>query len=49
LRPENYEAPPHELLKQENDSQILKISDLKKIYSNGFQAVKGVNVKMFNG
>ena len=27
----------------------MKISDLKKTFDNGFQAVKGINVKMYNG
>jgi ABC-type multidrug transport system ATPase subunit len=27
----------------------LKIQELKKTFDNGFQAVKGVNMKMYNG
>lgn len=27
----------------------MRISDLKKTFDNGFQAVKGINVKMYNG
>ena len=33
----------------ELDNQYLKISDLTKVYPNGFQAVNGINLKMYNG
>lgn len=38
-----------ELHKQELDKKILKVSGLKKTFENGFQAVKGVNLKMYTG
>lgn len=33
----------------ELDGQFLKIQDLKKVYPNGFSAVNGINLKMYNG
>ena len=27
----------------------MKISDLTKVYDNGFKAVNGINLKMYNG
>ena len=27
----------------------MKISDLRKVYDNGFKAVNGINLKMYNG
>jgi ATP-binding cassette subfamily A (ABC1) protein 3 len=32
---------------KEQNGELLKISDLKKIYENGFKAVNGVNLKMY--
>jgi ABC-2 type transport system ATP-binding protein len=29
--------------------KILKITGLKKTYENGFEAVKGLNLKIYNG
>lgn len=49
IKPENFEPPSQDLRKQEGDRHILKIQDLKKTYSNGFQAVKGVSATMYNG
>jgi ATP-binding cassette subfamily A (ABC1) protein 3 len=36
-------------MKQEGEKKILYIEELKKTFSNGFKAVKGINVKMYNG
>ena len=33
----------------ELDNQYLKIQDLEKTYPNGFRAVDGINLKMYNG
>ena len=33
----------------ELQDQFLKISDLTKVYDNGFKAVNGINLKMYNG
>lgn len=33
----------------ERQNKFLKIEDLRKIYGNGFQAVNGVNVRMYEG
>lgn len=49
MNPLNFEPVQKELLKQEADQKILKITDLKKTFDNGFQAVKGLNVKMYTG
>ena len=43
------EVTGSELLHQEDDNKILRISDLKKTFDNGFEAVKGLNVKMYTG
>lgn len=49
MKRENFEPPSRDLLMQENENKTLKITDLKKTYPNGFSAVKGVNIKMYNG
>jgi ABC-type glutathione transport system ATPase component len=49
MNPLNFEPVQKELLKQETDKKILKVTDLKKTFDNGFQAVKGINVKMYTG
>ena len=52
-RQENYEvvneASRADLLKLERDGNMLSIVDLRKTFSNGFVAVKGLNVKMYTG
>ena len=48
MKRENFEPPSREMINQEQDGKVLKISNLKKIFSNGFAAVKGLNVKMYN-
>jgi ATP-binding cassette subfamily A (ABC1) protein 3 len=51
IKSANLEQVGPEIQKLENmeTPQILKIADLKKTFANGFQAVKGLNVKMYNG
>ena len=44
---ENYEAPPVLCQRLENTNEYLKIDNLKKTFSSGFQAVKGVSIKMY--
>lgn len=43
------EPPSRDLLKQEPENKILKVFNLIKTYENGFQGVKGVNLRMFSG
>jgi ATP-binding cassette, subfamily A (ABC1), member 3 len=49
MKKDNFEPVARDLIKQEADKKILKVTDLKKTFENGFQAVKGVNLKMYNG
>ena len=49
LQRENYEPVAPEIARMELENQFLKISDLKKTYPNGFKAVNGINLKMYNG
>lgn len=49
LKPEYYEPVAADIAKMELEDKFLQISDLKKTYANGFQAVKGINVKMYQG
>lgn len=49
LKPENYEPVPQEVARLELANKFLKISNLQKKYPNGFQAVKGLNMKMYQG
>lgn len=44
---ENYEAPPVLCKRLEANNSYLKIEDLQKTFSSGFQAVKGVSLKMY--
>ena len=47
---ENYEAVQRDdLMKQELEHKTLSIDNLRKTFANGFQAVKGLNVKMYTG
>lgn len=46
---ENFEPVSREFQKQENENKILKVTDLIKTFDNGFEAVKGLNIKMYNG
>ena len=45
----NYEAPPLVCRRQEQYGDFLRIAGLQKTFPGGFQAVKGLNVKMYNG
>jgi len=47
LKKEHYEGVAPEVAQKEHEEKILKISDLEKVYSNGFKAVNGVNLKMY--
>lgn len=44
-----YEPVAPEVARLELDNQYLKVADLTKTYPNGFKAVNGINVKMYNG
>ena len=48
IAPDNFEAPPREILQQEQQGRILKVSNLRKKYDNGFKAVNGMNIKMYS-
>ena len=45
----NYEPVAPEIARLELDNQYMKVQDLTKVYPNGFQAVNGINLKMYNG
>ena len=45
----NYEPVAPETARLELDNQYMKVQDLTKVYPNGFQAVNGINLKMYNG
>ena len=45
---ENYESPPVICKRLESTGEYLRIENLTKTYGNGFQAVRGVNVKMYD-
>ena len=45
----NYEAPPLLCRRLEQFGDYLRVENLQKTFSGGFQAVKGLNVKMYNG
>lgn len=47
LKPENYEPVASEVARQALDGQYLRIEGLEKTYDNGFQAVKGLNLKIY--
>jgi hypothetical protein len=49
MDPTKFEPASRELAKQEQENKILKVSDLMKTFENGFKAVRGINVKMYNG
>lgn len=49
MQKENYEPPSFDLKRQEQENKILKIQELTKTFDNGFKAVRGLNVKMYNG
>lgn len=39
MNPLNFEPVQKELMKQETDKKILKVSNLRKTFDNGFKAV----------
>ena len=45
----NYEPVAPETARLELDNQYMKVQDLTKVYPNGFQALNGINLKMYNG
>lgn len=47
LKPECFEPAPHEMQAKELLGEILKVSNLRKQYDNGFKAVNGMNIKMY--
>ena len=47
LARENYEPVPAEVARQGLDGSYLRIQDLEKVYENGFKAVNGLNVKIY--
>ena len=49
MEPENYESPPAVCRRLEAQGDFLRIDNLQKTFSGGFRAVKGVNMKMFDG
>lgn len=49
IKKENFEEPDISLVQMEKKRRFLKIEDLKKQYDNGFQAVNGINVRMYEG
>ena len=49
MKRENFEPVSRDLTNLEHENKILKIEDLHKTYPNGFSAVKGLNVRMYNG
>ena len=48
MDPDNYECPSAICTRLEASGEYLKIDGLEKTYPGGFQAVKGVNIKMFD-
>ena len=44
----NYEAPPVICKRLESSNEFLRIENLQKVFSGGFRAVNGVNVKMYD-
>ena len=47
MPPENYESPPQICKRLEKSGDYLCINSLYKTFSGGFQAVKGVSMKMY--
>lgn len=48
MPPENYESPPVICKRLEASGDYLRVENLRKTFSGGFQAVRGVNVKMYD-
>lgn len=49
LKKEYYEPVAADIARLELEDKFLKIANLKKTYDNGFEAVKGINMKMYQG
>jgi ATP-binding cassette subfamily A (ABC1) protein 3 len=50
MKKQNFEPIiSRDLLKLDAEGKVLKVSELQKKFDNGFHAVKGINVKMYNG
>lgn len=47
LDKQNYEPVASEVARQGLDGSYLRIEDLEKVYDNGFKAVNGLNVKIY--
>lgn len=47
LKKENYEPVAAEVARSALDGQYLRIENLEKVYDNGFQAVNGINLKIY--
>lgn len=47
LDPKCYEQVPFEIQQKEKQNKVLKIGELEKVFDNGFKAVNGVNLKMY--
>ena len=45
---ENYESVPAICRRLEQTGDYLRIENLKKTFSGGFRAVKGINLKMYD-
>ena len=49
INKQNYEPVPLEIARLELQDQYFKIEDLRKVYPNGFEAINGINLKMYSG
>jgi ATP-binding cassette, subfamily A (ABC1), member 3 len=49
IKEENFEPPDISLQQTEKKRNYLRVQDLRKVFSNGFRAVDGVNVRMYEG
>lgn len=49
IKPLNFEQPDVSLIEQEKTRKYLRVQDLVKVFQNGFRAVDGVNVRMYEG
>ncbi len=49
IKPQNFEPPGADLSEVEKAKKYLRVQDLVKVFPNGFRAVDGVNVRMYEG
>jgi hypothetical protein len=47
LKPQNYEPVSAEVARSALTGDYLRIENLEKVYDNGFKAVNGLNVKIY--